>query len=346
MVKQITTVVSRRAEKALTSSDLKGFFSSVWSNKALSMPSYPDVIGGVFGWYKDSRGNQIRVKDFHELLEMYKLGKTSVIIISGGIKDEKSLDICFVYDCEKLDGRISISTSNKDEIVRCIKEFTRYFPYLPFSKLDIFLRQRGYQFEPQKERSCPIANIKELNSKHHRIAARKSLGGKYASFFEILIYEIAKKEFNMTVGLNYKIENEGPGGDYDVLALDSAQRLIYFECKTGSEISKDELRNFYKRHLFLKPALSIVVFDGKSDVIKKALVAMGEIITKKSEKSARASTEVCRYCYSEYKTIPSRQNTFAYYMDRNLFFISDKDITRGIRHSIRYLDGAISRDGY
>ena len=172
---------------------------------------------------------------------------------------------------------------------------------------------------------------------------KASQPGEYERFFEVFIGEVLRRSFSMTVGINYQFEGEGEGGDYNVLALTDTSELFYFECKTGKWLNKEDFSNFNKRHLFLRPAASVMVYDQLPSAMKKKLVLMRQVLTEDIRQRKPAITEDSTFQYQDFEAIPSPEREFAYHMNRNLFFCSGKDVKRGIAHCLRYYDGVVKR---
>jgi hypothetical protein len=150
----------------------------------------------------------------------------------------------------------------------------------------------------------------------------------------------------MSVGVAYRIEGEGEGGDYDVLALNDAHELFYFECKSGSVLKKADFENFFKRHQFLRPAMSVMVFDETRSVVKEKLRLMRQVLTDDARRGDPVVAQTPDYQYSDFKPIPAPDREYAYHINRNLFFCSGEKISRAIAHCLRYYEGVVKQSSY
>jgi hypothetical protein len=171
----------------------------------------------------------------------------------------------------------------------------------------------------------------------------------YADCFELFIQDLLIQEFGFSASSNIKIKNEGNGGDYDVIAVSELREIIYFECKTGRNIKEKDFIEFYNRHKFLKPDLSILVFDIDKKEVKKLLALMRNILTneeKRKEKNYKNRYLKEDYIYPNYEIIPEKDKEFAYHMNRNLFFCSGEKIIRAIRYCLRFYRGVVNQGSY
>lgn len=135
-----------------------------------------------------------------------------------------------------------------------------------------YLKQNGYKFKSEDEFPS-VARLQDQYNFHKRIELKKKIEN-YPRYFELLVKELMVSEFDFSALSNVKIQNEGNGGDFDVLAINSTGELVYLECKTGTRVTQKTFRDFYTRHLFLRPSLSIIVFDQQKSWVKEKLQLM------------------------------------------------------------------------
>jgi hypothetical protein len=150
----------------------------------------------------------------------------------------------------------------------------------------------------------------------------------------------------MTVGINYRIQREGAGGDYDVLALNDARELFYFECKSGSSVTKRDFRNFFWRYNFLRPAAAVVVFDETRTKVTEMLIRMRQVLTEEEKRKNPGAADDPNFQFRDFNPIPSPEKAYAFQTYRNLFFCSGEDIQRAVAHCLRYYEGVVKQQSY
>lgn len=213
-------------------------------------------------------------------------------------------------------------------------------------KVVTVLKQRGYEISENKLKS-PLKNCEHF----HDFGERKKLKAtlpteKYSGNFEQFIGGVLESEFECPSICNVHIQGEGPGGDFDVLSINSSNELFYFECKTGNNVNKRDLESFYARHRFLKPEESVMIFDQSRSRVKQYLELMREILTTEAKKNDVNLAKLPNWQYSHFDLIPGSDREYAYHMNRNLFFCSGEDVIRGIRHIFREFYGVVKQTSY
>jgi hypothetical protein len=188
-----------------------------------------------------------------------------------------------------------------------------------------------------------LSRPQDIYDFHHRIKFKNDNIENYGTYFELLVKEIMVREFNFEAERGISILKEGPGGDFDVLALNTSRELVYIECKTGKSVSFNEMKEFFNRHKFLKPSLSVMVIDQSKRDVKESLFQMRAVLTdwaKQHDKTLKVD-----YQYPDFKMIPEEEE-FAYHMNRNIFFCSGEGIFRGLSHCFRYYSGVVKQTAY
>jgi len=309
----------------------------------MSLPIYREVIGGVSAWYEDARGYRIGVNTVQDLLESYGRGETARVIIEGGIGDRPNVTLW--YRCNDSDAVIRVSADDRQKADAWIEEVVRFFPHRSFNALDVHLRQRAYSFKSPVILRIP--DYRKYYRRHARLQERSRLGDGYGHFFERFVGEVLRYDFGMTVGVNYQIQREGGGGDYDVLALNDARELFYFECKSGANVSKRDFQNFYRRCKFLNPAAAVMVFDESKANVLKMIERMRQVLIDEEKIINPAAFRLDPdFQYPDFTRIPSPDKDYCYQIRRNLFFSSGENIPRAIAHCIRYYDGVVKQRSY
>jgi hypothetical protein len=197
-------------------------------------------------------------------------------------------------------------------------------------KIDTYLKQNGFRFMLNKDRDS-ISKAQRLYNYHKRIEYKRDNPESYPKLFEVILKSIMIDKFEFEAENGVKITNEGSGGDYDVLAVNNLNELVYVECKTGKNIKQSDMEEFYKRHLFLKPSFSIVVFDQNKKNIDRYLALMRAVLTDYSKRRDKTIAKVKEYQYPNYDIIPDPKREFAYHMNRNLFFVLVRILREGWR---------------
>jgi hypothetical protein len=211
--------------------------------------------------------------------------------------------------------------------------------------VEAYLKQNGFKFAKNGDVHS-VSKLQGFYDYHKRIEYKKKNIESYPQFFELLVKEIMISEFGFNAESGIKIIDEGSGGDFDVLAINNANELVYLECKTGQNIKEKDMKEFYSRHLFLKPDISIVVFDQPKKNVYKYLALMRTVLTKYAKSIDRTIAKQDDYQYPEHKIIPEEEKEFAYHMNRNLFFCSGENIVRGITHCLRHYNGVVKQTSY
>lgn len=207
------------------------------------------------------------------------------------------------------------------------------------------LKQRGFDY--RKPNNLPIIqNPIDYYDYHKRAIYKQENHADYPQFFEVLVKEIVTREFQFEAENNIKIIGEGSGGDYDVIAVDNANEMLYLECKSGKNITYNDFKNFYSRNLFLKPSLSIIVFDQSKKDVREYLNLMRAVLTDNAKKQDKTLATKADYRYPDFEVIPEVGKEFAYHMNRNLFFCSGENIVRAVTHCLRYYHGTVKQSSY
>lgn len=314
---------------------LLDFFDLSAEPTTLMRPS-PLRTHALGGGYVDPSGIKRSFDTVGDITSALESGKVTQLGISG---ETQGLNITLVIWPASKRATFEISGQNEERILAKIRTFNSEFEAEPFSNLDKYLIQRGYKFKTAP-RSEMLPNYDYFHKHTHRIAKKQEDLPSYPRFFEKYIESIAAYDFELDTRLNVELLEESTGGDYDVLALNSANDLVYFEAKTGN-IDTSDLKHFYSRHRFLKPAASILVLDQSKATLLTKLPMMFDVIT---DANRKVDPTAPRFDVSE--TIPDPVKEYAFHVPRNLYFVSAENISRGIAHCLRHLDGTVKQSSY
>ena len=331
-----------RASRPLTRAELHELFEALWTAEAVGLPRYPTVIGGVSASYQDASGQVIEVDSLESLLERYDEQVTVIVTISGGLENRP--DVTLEYRYAGAEAKLEVRADDQAAATQPVDEFRRRFPLRPFTALDIHLRQRAYSFKSPDVKQIP--NVLSYYSRHNRLQEKQRLGVEYPHFFERFVAEVLRADFSMSVGINYRIQREGEGGDFDVLALNDARELFYFECKSGSSVKKRDFQHFFRRYQFLRPAAAVMVFDETKANMARLLIRMRQVLLDEERRINPSVSTDPNFEYPDFTPIPSADRVYAFHIRRNLFFCSGENIGRAIAHCLRYYDGIVKQSSY
>ena len=318
-------------------------FEALWTADAVGLPRYPTVIGGVSASYQDAGGQVIEVNSLESLLERYDEQVAMIVTISGSLEDKP--DVTLEYRYPGAEATLEVHADDQAAAAQSIDEFRRRFPLRPFTPLDIHLRQRAFHYKsPDAVEQIP--NFRSYYSRHNRLQEKQRLGGEYPHFFERFVAEVLRTDFSMSVGINYRIQREGEGGDFDVLALNDARELFYFECKSGSSVTKRDFQHFFRRYQFLRPAAAVIVFDETKANMTRLLVRMRQALHDEEKRINPSVSTDPNFENPDLTPIPSADREYAFHIRRNLFFCSGENIERAIAHCLRYYDGVVKQTSY
>lgn len=297
------------------------------------MPSLAEYA--FTGSYIDPAGVEHRMRLVGDIQVSLESGQVSQLGLSGNSMGHEITMVIWPPE-----GRATFKISEDDQasLDQLVETIMQEFETEPYSRLDKFLIQRGYKFKSAPQ-STLLPAYRELNSLDSRIKRRR-VDASYPQTFEKYVESVAAYEFELDTRLNVKLLDESTGGDYDVLALNSANDLIYFEAKTG-DVGKSDLKNFYERHDFLRPAASILVLDHGKNILKPKLELMRQALTDHLRRADPSSPEA-----PTFSAIPSELKEYAYHMSRNLYFVSGENVYRGVAHCLRHLDGVVKQTSY
>lgn len=210
-----------------------------------------------------------------------------------------------------------------------------------------FLHSIGFQFtDTDSSPSIPEKyNLERLITKrHYRISCRGDVGGtKYGEIFEHVVYQLLMRRFRFDVLQRVKIENEGAGGDYDILAFQSPY-LHYIECKTGKNIKFQEI---IRRHQFLRPSLTLILIDRpKEDMPEIINKEIRPVLTTEAKKKDANLKWPDDFKYPVELISDTDEGIVLYHTYRNIFIASGEDLDRTIRKTLRYFHQVVSQSSY
>jgi hypothetical protein len=81
----VTRVYRGRAIEPISWEALLRIFDGLWGEGAMTLPFYPEVIGGVLAIWIDAEGIKHEAESLNELIESYKKELTAFIFIGGSI---------------------------------------------------------------------------------------------------------------------------------------------------------------------------------------------------------------------------------------------------------------------
>jgi len=91
----ITNAYNGFSDEVLTQKQFLNLFDTLWDKSLRDLPRYPKVIGGIFAYWRDSKGLEHHVEHINEIIDAYKKKLTYDIYINGGIN--KSPKISLIY---------------------------------------------------------------------------------------------------------------------------------------------------------------------------------------------------------------------------------------------------------
>lgn len=210
-----------------------------------------------------------------------------------------------------------------------------------------FLKSIGFKFSTAESASSPHPgySIDELiDSRHHRMTFRQQLGPTgYGVTFETIVEQLLLSRFNFDVLRGVKIEEEGTGGDYDLLAFQSPY-LHYIECKTGQGKNFNEI---FARHQFLAPSSTIIVSDESKEVVRRFVFEeVQPVLTAWSKEKDQNLAKREGYKYAIEEISPSGSSDVIFHTCRNIFVASGEELDRAFRRVLRYLHQVVFQSSY
>lgn len=210
-----------------------------------------------------------------------------------------------------------------------------------------FLYSIGFQFtESSLSIKMPEGyDIEQLiNSRHHRIGCRDAVGyDNYGGVFEHVVCQLLMKCFRFDILQGVKIEDEGQGGDYDILAFQSPY-LHYIECKTGRDIKFQEI---FIRHGFLRPALTLILIDRpKKDLSDIVYNEVQPVLTKEAKKKDVNLAGNENFKFPINLISGSEEGLALYHTYRNIFIASGENLDKVIRKTLRYFHQEVLQSSY
>jgi hypothetical protein len=324
----------------LGSSQLKDFIVTLTNIRDDVFRRYPEVIGGISGGYKDYSYEGHDVNSISSLITALDEDNAMTLFCIGSVD---GINLSFTFYCDIVENtanlEIRIQNGDQDSIKykeKVLKSFDKLFPYEPYTRVDRFLLQRGFQFK-----SAPtgvfMAHYRSLSSAGARQRLRREMGAdKYGPVFESYCASVAKNELYWEVRMNVKLLSEGTGGDYDVLALsDASNDLIYIEAKTGSSLNRSDLKNIIMRHKFLRPAFTIIAVDLSKKYTEPKINDFLTEVGSDYEEGHAPAFEVLSGTKSKIVTA-----------HRNIFITSNEDLRQAFAFCMRHYDGVIRQTAY
>jgi len=114
------------AEQPLPSHQLLNLFDKLWGESARDFPKYPQVIGGISGYWRSEDGNEHGVNNFNEILTAYERQVTYDIHIEGKINDNPRC--LLVYTPAKAEAIFQIKAPNEEVADQYISYVKEMFP--------------------------------------------------------------------------------------------------------------------------------------------------------------------------------------------------------------------------
>jgi len=301
---------------------------------------YPEVIGGINVIHQNFKYETHTIHTFSKLMTVLESKGALNIHVSGTVE---GLDVhfSFFFNILKNSSELELTLQTIDVKSRkykkyILKSYNKLFPFEPYTAIDKFLLQRGFEFRAAPKRFY-MPNYRELKSSTIRQQLKSSLGADmYGYEFEKYCASLAENELFWDTRLNVKLLNEGSGGDYDVLALSGASNdLIYIEAKTGHQLDEADFKNILKRHNFLRPAFTIIVVDLSKQYVRA-----------KRDDFINAVASDYQPAHSPAVAIIKEGKSLIISAHRNIFLVSNEDIQQALSLCMRYYDGVIRQTSY
>jgi hypothetical protein len=197
--------------------------------------------------------------------------------------------------------------------------------------LEDFLRSLGLEIGlGQAQSEIPQGyNMDDLiDDCSYRIKLLREIGSaKFGYAFEEIVSQLLISQFRFCLLRNVSILNEGPGGDYDMLAFQSPY-LHYIECKATDKI---DFKNILKRHQFLHPTMTLILIHlKKTDVESIIRTEVEHVLSDPQfmiERGYALPHQIERIA----------QRPLVYRVRGNIFISSDEDLRKAITIALRYL---------
>jgi len=123
----ITLRYSGKADAPITWDTFLGIFDAIWGEEARSLPSYPEVIGGINASWEDADSVTHKVDLIDELGQAYQQEKTTVIWIQARNIGPEST---FRYWPAKAEVEFVVSAKNRALASKYIDIVRREFPVI------------------------------------------------------------------------------------------------------------------------------------------------------------------------------------------------------------------------
>jgi hypothetical protein len=209
-----------------------------------------------------------------------------------------------------------------------------------------FLTSLGFRFGPPGA----IAGLPDgftyskLLERHHRLKCRELVGETaFGPILEGVVSQLLLGTFKYDAINNVRIEDEGSGGDYDVLAF-AAPHLLYVECKSGRTLG---FKNTLDRHDFLRPALTLILHDVTKQTLEEQSVK--EVQRELTERARAADPNVAKmpaYAYPMHRVSDPERSYALYNTRRNLFIASGEDLEHAVRMTLRHFHQVVQQTSY
>ncbi len=209
-----------------------------------------------------------------------------------------------------------------------------------------FLHSLGFRFKAVDAGPPAPAGLtfQQLLNRHHRIECRKREGAdSFGPEFEETVAQLLVGTFRYDVLRRVQIEDEGTGGDYDLLAF-SPPHLLYVECKSGEGLG---FREIFNRHRFLAPALTLILHDVSKDRLR-ALVEqeVRPILTAHVKEGDPNVTKLQDYSYPVEEVSESGSAFVLIHTFRNIYLASGEDLERAVQRTLRHFHQVVQQTGY
>lgn len=209
-----------------------------------------------------------------------------------------------------------------------------------------FLRSIGFRFSSVASGVAAPAGytFEKLLTRHHRIECRKTVGAEaFGPVFEEIIAQLLLGTFRYDILRKVKIEDEGTGGDYDLLAFNSPY-LLYVECKSGNSFG---FREVFERHQFLAPALTLILQDVSKDKLRELVKAeVQPVLTEHVKKGDPNIMKLPDYSYPIEELSKPGEAHLLMHTFRNIYLTSGEDVERSIQRSLRHFHQVVQQTGY
>jgi hypothetical protein len=178
-------------------------------------------------------------------------------------------------------------------------------------------------------------------NRFHRNECRKHVTPEvYGKIFEQVVQEVLISGFRFDVLRDVSIQDEGSGGDFDLLAFQSPH-LHSVECKISKRNIKFE--HVLERHHFLRPSMTIVLIDQEAEQVKDIVSNEVQRVLTRYDRSQNAALPAD---YTHQVRLIWDNGFRVYHATRNIFVASGEDLDRAIRRCLRYFHQWVSQTTY